>query len=146
MELLRYVHLNPVRPRDKQAPVPFEKADALRQYAWSSHLVYLGLATAPEWLCTEWLSFFGKRRKEAQREYERFVKDAFGEALASPWRDLKHGLVLGGEELLERVRGLVGKTPGREELRWMISAENPETRRKAAQALAGSIVDRRVRV
>jgi REP element-mobilizing transposase RayT len=146
MELLRYVHLNPVRPRDKQASVPVESRDALKQYAWSSHQAYLGLMKAPTWLCTEWLSFFARRRKEAQREYERFVEDAFGESLASPWRDLKLGLVLGGEALVERVRGLVEKKPGGQELRWVTSAENPETRRKAALALAESMADRRLQV
>jgi hypothetical protein len=92
------------------------------------------------------LSFFGRRRKEAQCEYERFAEDAFGQALASPWRGLKLGLVLGGEGLLGGVRGLVGRKPGQQEVSWMTSAGSPETRRKVAQALAESILDRRAKV
>ena len=42
--LVEYVHLNPVRPRAKTAPVPVERAVELAQYRWSSHRAYAGLA------------------------------------------------------------------------------------------------------
>jgi putative transposase len=145
MELLRYVHLNPVRPRDKQSPIPTERGDDLKQYPWSSHRAYLGLASEPAWLCTQWLSFFGRRRSDAKRQYGRFVQDAFGESLPSPWRNLTLGLVLGGEALLERVRNLVGKKAGRQELLWVTRADNPETRQETARALASSFGDRSVK-
>src|SRR5579862_5474263 len=103
MELLRYLHLNPVRPRDKTAPVPREGRGPLREYPWSSHRAYLGKAAAPPWLCTDWLSFFGRKRPEAQKNYARFVDDAFGAAAENPWRELKGGLALGSEAFLERV-------------------------------------------
>ncbi len=41
-----------------------------------------------------------------------------GQTVPSPWSDLRHGLVLGGQELWTRVRGLVGKADGDEETRW----------------------------
>src|SRR5882757_9477442 len=56
MELLRYVHLNPVRPRNKAQAVPAERRGALNVYRWSSHGAYGGRIAAPEWLCTDWLS------------------------------------------------------------------------------------------
>ena len=84
MELLRYLHLNPVRPRDKTAPVPREGRRTLREYPWSSHRAYLGKAAAPPWLCTDWLSFFGRKRQEAQKDYARFVDDAFGAVAENP--------------------------------------------------------------
>jgi len=43
---------------------------------------------------------------------------------------------------LERVRDLVGKKAGRQELRWVTRADNPEARRETARALAGSLDDR----
>jgi putative transposase len=144
MELLRYIHLNPVRPRDKQAPIPTERRDALKHYQWSSHPAYSGLVPAPEWLCTEWLSFFGRKHSDARREYGRFVRDAFGEPLPTPWRNLKLGLVLGDEVLLERVRQLLEEKPGSQELQWVTRAENPDARREAAEALAASMADRRL--
>jgi len=146
MELLRYVHLNPVRPRDKQSPIPSARGDDLMQYRWSSHRAYLGLAPEPAWLCMEWLSFFGRKRSDARRQYERFVEDAFGEALPSPWRNLTLGLVLGGDALLERVRDLVGKKAGRQELHWVTRADNPEARQETARELAASHDDRRIKV
>lgn len=136
MELLRYVHLNPVRSRDKQAPVPRERNVALRQYPWSSHRAYLGKSPAPSWLCTDWLSFFGRRRSAGQKEYDRFVKDAFESAVEDPWARLQGGLVLGSEAFVGRVRDWVGKKSGREEVRWVSQEENPHQRRGAAQALA----------
>jgi putative transposase len=146
MELLRYIHLNPVRPPDKQALVPAKSRDALEHYRWSSHQAYLGLASAPAWLCTEWLSFFGRKRADARHAYGRFVQEAFGELLPSPWRNLQFGLVLGGEALLERARHLIEKKPGQEELRWVTGAEDPDARRNAALSIAEATIDRRLQV
>jgi len=67
---------------------------------------------------------------------------SFGEALPNPWRTLKHGLVLGGEALVEQVRDLLGKKPGRQELRRVTRADNPEARQETARALAASLDDR----
>ena len=106
MELMRYVHLNPVRPRNKSVPVPQERRGDLQEYRWSSHRSYLGCAASPEWLCTEWLSFFGRNGASARRQYERFVNDAFGEVVKNPWDELQGGLVIGGEELLGRGNSL----------------------------------------
>ncbi|MBM4079529.1 MAG: addiction module toxin RelE, partial [Planctomycetes bacterium] len=36
--LVRYVHLNPVRPQDRNAAIPAERAKQLAEYEWSSHL------------------------------------------------------------------------------------------------------------
>jgi hypothetical protein len=146
MELLRYIHLNPVRPRNKEALVPVESRDAMEHYPWSSHRAYLGLEAAPAWLCTEWLSFFARKRADARRGYGRFVQDAFGEALPSPWRNLKLGLVLGGEAFLERVRALIEGKPGQKEAHWVAKTENPDRRRNAAMRIAQTTVDRRMQV
>src|SRR5258708_3101865 len=133
MELLRYVHLNPVRPRDKSALVPVERRKTLAQYPWSSHRAYLGIAAAPAWLCTDWLSFFGRKRQEARTQYRRFVTDAFGAVVESPWERLQGGLVLGGEDFLERVCRLLEGRDGREEVRWTSQQENHEARQAAVQ-------------
>lgn len=136
MELLRYVHLNPVRPRNKTLAVPAERKGVLSTYQWSSHRVYCGRGLAPDWLCTDWLSFFATRRKEAEREYGRFVNDAFGEILPDPWEKLQLGLVLGSETMVERIREMVGKKPGQEEMRWNARAEGGEGSKVVARAMA----------
>ena len=55
-ELVRYVHLDPVRPADKTAAVPEERLETLCNYFWSSHRVYAGLEAAPPWLAANWLA------------------------------------------------------------------------------------------
>jgi REP element-mobilizing transposase RayT len=141
--VLRYLHLNPVRPRDKSAPVPRERRPALEQYRWSSHRAYLGREAAPAWLCTEWLRFFGRPTASARREYGRFVAAAFGRVVESPWEGLRLGLVLGGEELLARVRALVKAKPKSDERRWTARADRGGKRLAAARALAKREKERR---
>lgn len=136
MELLRYIHLNPVRPRDKQAQIPGERREALAMYPWSSHRAYLGEVPVPAWLSTDWLSFFGRDRAEGQREYGRFVSDVFDRTIENPWERLKGGLALGSEAFVERVREWVRKKGGAEEVRWTSRMEDGDARITAAQGLA----------
>jgi hypothetical protein len=64
LELVRYIHLNPVRAGMVDDP---------QEYKWSGHRAYLGTETLP-WLETDWvLSQFGNRLKTCQQRYEAFV-------------------------------------------------------------------------
>jgi REP element-mobilizing transposase RayT len=64
MELVRYIHLNPVRARMVTAP---------EAYRWSSHRAYLG-ETALQWLTSEWvLGQFGASMGVARRRFAAFV-------------------------------------------------------------------------
>lgn len=64
LELVRYIHLNPVRA--KMAALPAE-------YPWSSHQVYLGQRAEP-WVTTEFaLSLFHSDTHQAVTAYDRFV-------------------------------------------------------------------------
>ena len=111
--LVRYVHLNPVRPRDRRKPVPAERRDAFEAYRWSSHRAYAGTAAkaeAPGWLCTEWLSHWDdgpatKPAARARRAYAADLAACFGRPIASPLADLRGGLVLGSDALWERLQG-----------------------------------------
>jgi len=114
----------------------------LREYSWSSHRSYLGKAGAPAWLCTDWLSFFARRRKEGQGQYSRFVDDAFGAVVESPWQRLQGGLALGSEAFLERVCGLIESKDGKEEVRWVSRAESDAVRQEAVRVLAGQQAQR----
>ncbi len=96
LELVRYVHLNPVR------------AKLVRQahlYPWSGHRAYLGRQTLP-WLTTEWvLGQFGMRLGTCRKHYEAFVREGYGEGR----RDEFHcggdddGRLLGDEQFARRV-------------------------------------------
>ena len=45
------------------------------------------------------MSYWGRRRSEAQKRYRLEVDACFGQAVNSPFDDLRDGLVLGGERL-----------------------------------------------
>jgi len=134
--LLRYVHLNPVRPRNKTAAIPAEHRGRLANYAWSSHQAYAGRVPAPSWLCMDWLSYFARGAKEAQRQYRRFVDGAFGSRIENPWANLRLGLVLGNEETLARVRGFLKAKPGQDEVRLVRRLEKEAERQCVSEALA----------
>ena len=131
--LIKYIHLNPVRPRDKRLPIPVKRRVELSRYRWSSHCAYAGVANTPppNWLCTEWLSYFGRTRRAAQAEYGRQIAEMFGQVAVSPWKDLRGGLVLGSDTLWYKVCGLMAQADTDEEIRW--------SRRAGAQAVAEQV-------
>jgi putative transposase len=64
LELVRYIHLNPVRAGLVADPVA---------YPWSGHRAYLGVANIP-WLHSEWvLGHFAQRLATARKRYAAFV-------------------------------------------------------------------------
>jgi putative transposase len=64
LELLRYIHLNPVRAKMVNSP---------DDYVWSSHLVYLGLREE-SWVTTDFsLSMFHNDLVHARTAYQQFV-------------------------------------------------------------------------
>lgn len=97
LELIRYIHLNPVR-----AGLVKDPAD----YPWSGHLAYLGVESIP-WLHTDWiLGQFAKRVSTCQSRYATFVQEGVREGHRS---DFHHGgedsRVLADDRFLERVTG-----------------------------------------
>lgn len=64
LELVRYIHNNPVRAGMVKLP---------DEYIWSSHSTYLGKTSVP-WLTTDWvLSQFAEEKQRAVKEYREFV-------------------------------------------------------------------------
>jgi REP element-mobilizing transposase RayT len=64
LELVRYIHLNPVRAGMVTNP---------EEYPWSGHRAYLGQEILP-WLTTDWmLEHFGKSIEKTRSAYETFV-------------------------------------------------------------------------
>lgn len=69
LELVRYIHLNPVRAGIVKDPA---------EYSWSSHRAYLG-ETAVPWLTTDFsLRFFAPEVFAARQAYHRFVVEGIG--------------------------------------------------------------------
>ena len=72
LELVRYVHNNPVRARLTRAA---------RASAWSSHRAYIGQVPAPEWLrMGRVLARFGRDAKRATAKFDAFVDEGRGQA------------------------------------------------------------------
>lgn len=144
--LVEYVHLNPVRPRDRGAPIPVELAQVLARYPWSSHLDYAGRRKkSAAWLCLDWLTYWGQTRRAAQTEYRKAVRRAFGQAAGNPWQHLRRGLVLGSEELWEKTQRLMESKGGLEEVRWTATEEVAQRRQRVRQ-LVEKETDERVKI
>jgi putative transposase len=98
-ELSRYVHLNPVRAGLCERP---------EQWPWSSYRCYHRPALRPDWLdCATVLAEFGKDERQALRAYRAFMADGLGRKLDNPVSRAAHGLVLGSDEFVGKVRRLL---------------------------------------
>jgi REP element-mobilizing transposase RayT len=95
LELVRYIHLNPVRAGLVEDP---------REYRWSGHRAYLGTETLP-WLETDCvLSRFAKRRKTCRQRYEAFVLAGKDEGHRSEFHHgSEDGRVLADDRFLEQI-------------------------------------------
>lgn len=121
LELVRYVHLNPVR-----AGVVSAAADS----DWTSHRAYIGLAPRPPWLHRDLVmaQFPGKARA-AVEAFDDFVAqgvdegrrdDLSGATATEAMREIRRGAgpgaqvsdaIVGSPEFIARVLEAVGKTP-----------------------------------
>lgn len=88
LALSGYVVLNPVRAGMVKDP---------KEWEWSSYRATVGDAKSPVWLDGDWLlSQFDSDRNRAIAAYRRFVKD--GIRMPSPWKEIKHQILLGDEK------------------------------------------------
>ena len=72
-ELLRYIHLNPIRAK---------MVDRLQDYRWSSYPDYIGNRNPPAWLERDFiLGYFGKKPSVAQKYYREFIDAGLGKKI-----------------------------------------------------------------
>ncbi|HUI05809.1 MAG TPA: transposase [Verrucomicrobiae bacterium] len=128
VSLVRYLHLNPVRPRRRSDRLPSERFPEFSRYPWSSHQDYAGLRRPPDWLSLDWLRYWGATVTHARRAYQQDIRRAFGQLVTSPWVNLRGGLVLGSEALWQKVLTAVGHKPGQEEIRWFTHHDTAQRR------------------
>ncbi|HEY6640538.1 hypothetical protein [Povalibacter sp.] len=98
LELLRYIHLNPVRAH---------MVASLDDYPWSSHHAYVGRRDEP-WVTTDFaLSLFHSERQQAIAAHRRFVQDEIGHATASPFAECNPNdrRVLGSDDFAAKMLG-----------------------------------------
>lgn len=97
LELVRYIHRNPVKARLAARP---------EEFAWSSHAAYLG--TAPAWLAAgEVLSLLAGSRPKARRLFQEFV--AGTAAGRYDPGDAHLGAVVGGEDFVRTALSTAGR-------------------------------------
>jgi REP element-mobilizing transposase RayT len=102
LELVRYIHLNPVRARMVRDP---------GAYRYSSHRAYLGRERLP-WLTTDWvLGQFGATVGVDRRRYVRFIEEGRSEGHSEVFYGGKADSRVVGEE--DFVKGVL-KRPRRE--------------------------------
>jgi len=119
LQLSRYVHLNPVKARVIDRP---------EGYRWSSYPAYIGEANEEAWVEYSWvLSRFDMDKDRARGKYREFVEAGLKTKLEDPFEDLYGQVVLGGEEFIDKVKGLLkGKRMGTEIAQRRRLGESPQ--------------------
>jgi REP element-mobilizing transposase RayT len=115
IELLRYIHLNPIRAHMVKHP---------SDYPWSSHHAYIGRITQP-WLTTEFaLRMFHAEREHAIAAYARFVEEGLGNPSSSPLleRNPNDTRILGSDDFAGRLLNAAWKPKSRTTLPELIVA------------------------
>ena len=99
-ELVRYVHLNPMRAR------MVKRAD---EYEYSGHRAYVGLDRRGLVDAEPVLRYFGGSKRRAVEVYQRFVEAGIGQKSEEKYYRAAEGRLLGSEEFLEEIRHCVGE-------------------------------------
>jgi len=102
-ELVRYIHLNPVRAKIVRRPEDFE---------YSGHRAYLGLDRTGLVDAELVLRHFGTTKKRAVESYIRFVQASLGEKSRDDYYRAAEGRLLGSEEFVEEITNRAGKQRG----------------------------------
>jgi REP-associated tyrosine transposase len=101
-ELVRYIHLNPVRAKLVNKP---------EEYEYSGHLEYLGMEARGLVDADGVLRYFGARKKEARERYRVFVREGMKQGHREELYKVSEGRLLGSEEFVEEAKHRVGEIP-----------------------------------
>ncbi len=98
-ELVRYIHLNPVRARMVRRP---------EQYEYSGHRAYAGQDNSGLVDAEPVLRHFGATKKRAIEVYIQFVEACLAQESQAQFYRATEGRLLGSEEFLKEVRHRIG--------------------------------------
>ena len=93
LELVRYIHLNPVRAR---------LVKEIDRYPWSSHGAYLRGDGVGCLAIDEVLQQFSNQRGEAIRRYNRFIREGLGEGHREDYYQVVDQRFLGSDAFIEK--------------------------------------------
>jgi putative transposase len=99
-ELVRYIHLNPVRARMVRQP---------EDYEYSGHRAYIGLDGNGLVDVEPVLRHFGGTKRRAVEVYRRFVQVGTGHKSREEYYRASEGRMLGSEEFVKEVKHRVGE-------------------------------------
>ena len=94
MELIRYLHLNPVRAGMVSDP---------GRYRWSSHEAYVRGKTTNGIAVEEGLKLWGGQRGQAIKAYQQFIRDGLGSGHQEEYYEVKDQRYLGDDNFVEAV-------------------------------------------
>ncbi|MDI6891802.1 MAG: transposase [Actinomycetota bacterium] len=104
LELLRYIHQNPVRA---------EIARRVEDYPYSSYFAYFGKAEDKLVDIGEVLSRFGARESVQIKRFKVFIEDIRERNIYRPERFMKDGLIVGSEEFKNKIFKLQVNSSGK---------------------------------
>jgi REP-associated tyrosine transposase len=93
MELIRYLHLNPVRAGMVSDP----------SHRWSSHAAYVRGQSTSRIAVEEGLKLWGARRSQAIKAYQQFIRDGLGAGHRNEYYEVKEQRYLGDDDFVEAV-------------------------------------------
>ena len=94
--LSRYIHLNPVQAGMVNSP---------DEFPWSSYLAFIGKIKTPDCLQTGFLlATFGRKKKEAVKNYRAYVEGIDIKTLKDPAADIIGGFILGDIDFVNWVK------------------------------------------
>jgi putative transposase len=102
-ELVRYIHLNPVRARIVLRP---------EEYEYSGHRAYIGIDTSGLVDAEPVLRHFGANKKRAMEVYTQFVNAALDQESQPEYYIGTEGRILGNNEFQEDVNHRIGQYVG----------------------------------
>ena len=100
-ELVRYIHLNPVRAGMVKQP---------EDYEYSSHRAYLGMKPAGILDVDPVLRHFGARKEVARARYRQFVAAGIKQGHCEEFYAAEEGRILGSEEFIDATIHRIGET------------------------------------
>jgi len=101
IELVRYIHLNPVRAKMVAKP---------EEYEYSGHRAYLGLAPALIMDVDPVLRHFGVSKNQARQRYRQFVSAGMKDGHQDEFYHADEGRILGSEEFVDATIHRIGQS------------------------------------
>lgn len=101
LQVVRYIHLNPVKARISLKPEGFR---------WSSHRAFVKSKGTPDWMnIKEVLTWFSTRPNHALKLYKEFMKEPQAPELENFYNRKKIGWVLGDEGFMTKMKQKIAK-------------------------------------